>query len=187
MMFFRQTIILGCLLFCSAFAFKSHAGELSTLVQTCAACHGSEGISPNAVWPNLAGQKKDYIATQLYAFRSGERVEPQMNAFTTALSDSDIEKLAEHYSSLSPEKNKSSEMSNELGAHVRARCISCHGRQGETVNSEWPNLSGQKASYLSQTLRNYKTGKRKNVSMQVIAQELTEEEIDAVAVYFSKH
>ncbi|MCG8324889.1 MAG: cytochrome c4, partial [Thiotrichales bacterium] len=34
---------------------------------TCVACHGADGISPNDLWPNLAGQKAGYLVKQMKA------------------------------------------------------------------------------------------------------------------------
>jgi len=66
----------------------------------CVPCHGSKGISGNPVWPNLAGQKEEYLAQQLEAFRAGERQNPLMTPMAQPLSDEDIENLAAYYSSL---------------------------------------------------------------------------------------
>ena len=67
---------------------------------TCAACHGANGISPNDLWPNLAGQKEAYLVKQIKAFRDGQRADPMMAPMAAALSDQDIEDLAAYYSSL---------------------------------------------------------------------------------------
>lgn len=67
---------------------------------TCVPCHGSKGISTNPVWPDIAGQKEQYLAMQLKAFRDGEREHPLMTAMAQGLSDEDIDNLAAYYSSL---------------------------------------------------------------------------------------
>ena len=66
----------------------------------CAACHGMDGISAAPIWPNLAGQKEQYLVKQLKAFREGTRSEPTMTALVSSLSDEDIANLAAYYSSL---------------------------------------------------------------------------------------
>ena len=67
---------------------------------TCAACHGGEGISPTGTWPNLAGQKEQYLLAQLKAFKDGTRVNAQMAPMVANLSDEDMANLAAYYSSL---------------------------------------------------------------------------------------
>ena len=67
--------------------------------QTCFACHGQKGISVNPAYPNLAGQQKEYIVTQLKAFKSGARKSPIMSPMVAPLSDEDIEQIATYFSS----------------------------------------------------------------------------------------
>lgn len=82
----------------ASFAGDAAAGkEKATL---CAACHGENGISPNDLWPNLAGQKEGYIIKQLKALRAGDRKDPMMSPMAAPLSDEDIENLAAYFSSL---------------------------------------------------------------------------------------
>jgi cytochrome c553 len=74
------------------------AGKIKTAM--CAGCHGANGISGNDLWPNLAGQKKGYLAKQIKAFKDGDRKDPMMNSMVQALSDQDIKNVAAYYSSL---------------------------------------------------------------------------------------
>ncbi len=71
-----------------------------TKAATCGACHGMNGISPNDLWPNLAGQKAGYLVAQMKAFRDGQRKNPMMAPMAAGLSDADIADLAAFYSSL---------------------------------------------------------------------------------------
>ena len=66
----------------------------------CAGCHGANGISVVPTYPNLAGQKKDYLVLTLKGFRDGSRVNATMNPMAKPLSDADIENLAAYYASL---------------------------------------------------------------------------------------
>lgn len=70
---------------------------------TCAACHGTNGISVAPIYPNLAGQKMEYLVAQLKAFRDGTRVNPIMNPMAKHLSDTDIANLAAYISNLKPQ------------------------------------------------------------------------------------
>lgn len=72
------------------------------LADACQACHGSAGISASDEIPNLAGQKRSYLAAQLAAFRSGERKNPLMAAIAAQLSDADIAELTAYWSRRSP-------------------------------------------------------------------------------------
>jgi cytochrome c553 len=68
--------------------------------QSCTACHGEHGISLNSLWPNLAGQKKDYLMKQLHDFRGGNRKNSLMSPMSQILSDKDVEEIAIYFSSL---------------------------------------------------------------------------------------
>ena len=68
----------------------------------CAACHGADGKSPTpAVYPNLAGQYTNYLEHALKDYRAGLRKNPVMGAQATALTDKDINDLAEYFSAQS--------------------------------------------------------------------------------------
>lgn len=66
----------------------------------CAACHGVAGISPMGLYPNLAGQQKDYLKKQMNDFRSGARNDPTMKAMAGGLTDIEIANLAAYYASI---------------------------------------------------------------------------------------
>ncbi|MDX2367004.1 MAG: c-type cytochrome [Colwellia sp.] len=159
--------------------------NIDDLAKACITCHGQKGISTDTKFPNLAGQKQGYLKQEIKAFRDGKRDNPQMLPFVNSLSDDDITQLARYFSQ---QKNdaKASETYNKKGENVRARCISCHGMKGITVTQLWPNLAGQQAKYLQKQLHAFKSGKRKSPIMQVIAQELTDKQIEAVAEYYSQ-
>lgn len=67
---------------------------------TCVACHGANGVSANPLWPNLAGQKDQYLIKSIKAYRDGDRNDPMMSPMAAPLSDEDIADLAAYYSSL---------------------------------------------------------------------------------------
>jgi len=66
----------------------------------CIGCHGTEGVSMNPEWPNLAGQKDKYIISQLKAFRAGTRKNDLMTPMAAALNDEDVENVAAYLSGL---------------------------------------------------------------------------------------
>jgi len=166
-------------------AVANEQGNVNNLVKSCTTCHGQKGISTNTNYPNLAGQKQGYLNKEITAFREGKRDNPQMTPYVKTLSDDDISVLAQYFSQ---HKNgtKASKTYNKKGENVRARCISCHGMTGITVTELWPNLAGQQAMYLQKQLHTFKSGERKSPIMQVIAQELTDKQIEAVAEYYSQ-
>lgn len=66
----------------------------------CAACHGENGISINAMWPTLAGQHEDYLEKSIQQYRDGTRKDPVMTAQAALIAEEDVEKLAKYFASL---------------------------------------------------------------------------------------
>jgi cytochrome c553 len=94
------TILIGlCLAAGPAFAADPAAGK-ARVESVCASCHGINGISASPAFPNLAGQKEDYLKTALTAYRDGTRKNPIMNNMVAGLSDADIANLAAYLSGL---------------------------------------------------------------------------------------
>lgn len=67
---------------------------------TCVACHGEKGISAQPIYPNLAGQKEQYLVLAMEAYKSGARSNPIMKPMAAMLSSEDIKNLAAYYASL---------------------------------------------------------------------------------------
>ena len=91
---------LGGLLSQSVLAADIAAGKAKTA--TCAACHGNKGVSMIPMYPNLAGQKEQYLVLQMKAFRDGQRKNMVMSPMAAGLSDADIANLSAYYASLHP-------------------------------------------------------------------------------------
>lgn len=66
---------------------------------TCAGCHGADGKSPNAMYPVLASQYADYIVHALKSYQTGQRKDPIMSTFASALTEQDMEDLAAWFAS----------------------------------------------------------------------------------------
>lgn len=67
--------------------------------ETCAACHGPDGRSPNAMYPILAGQYADYIVHALEAYKTGQRRDPIMSSMASPLTEQDMKDLAAWFAS----------------------------------------------------------------------------------------
>jgi cytochrome c553 len=64
-------------------------------------------------------------------------------------------------------------------------CALCHGVNGISTLPNAPNLAGQQAIYVVEQLRNYRSGKRQNEVMNVIAKNLSDSEISHLGAWFS--
>ncbi len=91
----RFIFILATALTLPAFA-DSHAKPEKAVV--CAACHGETGVSTQPIYPNLAGQYRNYLEHSLKDYRSGARKNAIMGAQAKDLSDDDIKALSVYFS-----------------------------------------------------------------------------------------
>lgn len=67
---------------------------------TCAACHGKNGIGVSALWPTLAGQHEDYLEQALQKYRDGTRSDPVMSAQAMLIAEEDVALLARYFAGL---------------------------------------------------------------------------------------
>ena len=71
------------------------------------------------------------------------------------------------------------------GKTKAAACFACHGADGNAVDPQYPRLAGQYNMYLQQALNEYKTGQRDNAIMKGFVAQLSDQDIQDVAAYFS--
>ena len=64
------------------------------------------------------------------------------------------------------------------------QCFQCHGKDGIGLGPDFPNLAGQKATYLVKALRDFRSGKRQDEVMSLMAKPLTDAEITQLAEYY---
>jgi cytochrome c553 len=69
------------------------------------------------------------------------------------------------------------------GAHLARECTACHRIDG--VDNGIPSIIGWDASRFADTVRFYQLGQRTNAAMVSVAQSLDEEQLKALAAYFS--
>jgi cytochrome c553 len=175
---------------------SAEAGEAKAL--TCTACHGPQGNSTSAMWPNIAGQNAPYLQAQLVAFKDGTRNDPLMSSQTLMLSEQDMADLAVYFESLPAAAQSVADAgtvdrgealyrggNSETGA---AACMACHGPTGRgNPAASYPALQGQHAAYTAKQLNEYADGTRttdgKTSIMRDIAARLSKEDIAALSSY----
>lgn len=166
-------------------------------VHVCAACHGEGGRSTTAGIPSLAGQMRQYTASQLMDFRSQTRAETGSKAYmwgvSALLDDATINGLAAYYAAQAPVAGRPGPVAEvRLGQRlftegapargVRA-CAACHGESGEGA-AGFPRLAGQRADYVLAQLKVFGTRLRPHgVLMQQETRGLTAAEMKGLAAY----
>lgn len=64
-------------------------------------------------------------------------------------------------------------------------CEACHGATGMSVDPIYPHLAGQYKSYIEQALKDYRSGRRTNAVMAGFATNLSNQDIEDLAAWFS--
>jgi len=66
-------------------------------------------------------------------------------------------------------------------------CDGCHGPENIRVEFMSPKIIGQKQSYLVAKLRDFRDGKRQNPFMNGVVAQMDDQEINALAAYYSHY
>ncbi|MDC0482249.1 cytochrome c [Gammaproteobacteria bacterium] len=157
------------------------------LSSTCLGCHGVvsyNNIYPTYKVPKLGNQHKDYLVAALKAYKSGERSHPTMRAHASNLSDSDIVKIAEYFSSIKYQEQVTNTDDIEMIEEANS-CVGCHGADGNSMIPTFPKIAGQYQDYLYHALKSYKNGERNNAIMSGISSTLNEKQMKKLSKYFS--
>ena len=163
---------------------ESTPEELSS---TCLGCHGVvsyNNIYPSYKVPMLGNQHKDYLVSALKAYRSGERAHPTMRAQAANLSDQDISKIADYFSSFRLDDSKQANSDVKMIEEANA-CVGCHGPDGNSIVPTFPKIAGQYQDYLLHALKSYKNGNRNNAIMNGIASTLSDEQMIILSKYYA--
>lgn len=72
------------------------------------------------------------------------------------------------------------------GKAKAATCAGCHGAEGISANTLWPNLAGQKEGYLKKAIKDFRDGKRTDPMMAAMVKPLSDADIDDLAAYYSQ-
>lgn len=160
----------------------------------CKKCHSMNGIAEDQDDPNIAGMSATYIFKQLKDYKDETRSEKGMFKAVRKLSDQDISDLSAYYASQQiPAAAHATDTVPRLVHYgdpkrmVRA-CNSCHGQNGEGGMYDMPALNGQSKGYFVATMEEFQEEDRTNDiywRMRDIAKELTEDEIELLADYYT--
>ncbi len=175
-------------------AAKLHAQQVAVTV--CGTCHGRDGNSTQPKFPRLAGQNANYLATQLKAFRSQARGDPDalgyMWGMAAELDDDTIAALAAYYAAQKPGAGPRADQAlitrgREIYEHGIAAegvpaCSSCHGPDAHG-QQDFPRLAGQHEQYVLKQLASFQSNMRKVAIMHGVAQNLRLPEMQSVAAY----
>jgi cytochrome c553 len=167
--------------------------EMREKLETCAACHGDNGISPNQEVPSLAAQPDIFTQWQLVYMRDGTRKVQAMEEVVKTMTDSDIRFYGAYFAALPPPvpdhaKPNDTESAEVLNLIKPRRCANCHD-DTFAGKGEMPRLAGQREDYLAKAFRDYRSNARRGRGQAVMVEmvsTLTENDIKVLAEYLSR-
>lgn len=181
------------------------AGRLKADSERCLECHGQPGAGQGysageeGKFARLDGQQHAYIVKQVADFRAGRRKGDFMAMMAASVSEQDVADIAAYFAAQPAMAAARPRPEDEQhGAVVRLfrqgdasrqvlACAACHGTAGEGLAGAGPVIGGQGRRYLAQQLHNWRSGERSNhPAMRATAAQLTDAEIDALALYVSE-
>jgi len=75
--------------------------------------------------------------------------------------------------------------SAEAGQAKAAMCAACHGTDGNSAAPNFPKLAGQHADYIAKQLQNFKSGERKDATMNGMAAALSEQDMADLGAFYA--
>lgn len=174
----------------------AQAQSVEEKTAVCSACHGAEGISMVPNWPNLAGQGSNYLFKQITDIRDGRRPIPEMIGMVDHFTDADAREVANYFAgkpanlgqtdTALAEKGRNLYRAGDMAKGIPA-CTACHLPNGAgNKPAAFPAVSGQHPTYTVIQLTAFRAGERNNdpnSMMRLIAEKMTDAEMEAVASY----
>jgi cytochrome c553 len=171
----------------------------SAAVRNCTWCHGT-GAQGYTVAPRLAGQRPQYIMSQIRSFHEHTRDNPFSKQYmwgaVAALSPNTARDLANYFASIPPRPANDGDSS--LASKGRkiylegipeaniVSCYACHGPNAEGIR-DIPRLGGLAYFYIKARLEQWGQGYHSTPGspMPMVATHLGPEEIEALTSYLS--
>lgn len=178
------------------------AADINNLAETCASCHGKDGVSTEADVPTIAGYSADYISSQMEAYKKKERFCPEtdirsggrkgtksdMCQVVKDLGGADFDQLAKYYARMKfvPALQNFDAALAKRGKEIHdVNCDKCHQQGGSLANDDAGILAGQRMQYLKAQLEDFRSGKRPMMrNMKSKIDRLQKDDFDALINYY---
>jgi cytochrome c553 len=157
---------------------------------SCTTCHGNDGNSAAAAYPNLAGQTAEYLVKQMTDLKEGRRKSPVMSPMIQIMTPEDIRDLADYFSAQVPSASSfrpdPDRVAEGKKLAVEGKCTACHQTNFKGLGL-MPRVSRQQYNYTVKQLKDFRDGVRTNDNgmMAPNTKDLTDDQIKSLAHYLS--
>ncbi|MBF0311358.1 MAG: c-type cytochrome [Magnetococcales bacterium] len=165
----QRTLALAAGLLASGLLFSAPAGADATpemLSNTCAGCHGTNGVSAGPGMPSIAGMPANLLKGLMKEYKEGKRPATVMDRIAGGYSDAEIDAIATHLSKqkwLNAKAHPNSKMGTPVdaklakqGKELQKKCEKCHENAGRGQEDDTARLAGQWVDYLLLKMADYK-------------------------------
>ncbi len=165
----------------------------SMLANTCAGCHGTNGVSQGPAAPTIAGLSRDYFIEVMQGFASGEIQSTIMGRMAQGYTEEEIEQIADFYVAKPFVKAVQEFDAGQVdkGAKLHDKyCEKCHAEGGQSAEDDAGVLAGQWTPYTTYQLADFQAGHREAPKkMKKQLEKMLEKEgsagIDALLNYYA--
>lgn len=171
------------------------------LANTCAGCHGTNGVSGGPAMPTIAGMPAQYLIDLMEGYKSGERPSTIMGRLAKGYTAEEIALIAEFFAKQKWENAESAPQFKQATAVVdeklarqgrklvdEAKCERCHEDAGAVQGDDIPRMAGQWLDYLLIKMQDYKNPSLiipQPFKMEVGIESLSAKELEAVAHFYA--
>ncbi|MBF0158522.1 MAG: c-type cytochrome [Magnetococcales bacterium] len=191
-------LLIGSLSFGSTSAWAGATAEM--LSNTCAGCHGTNGISAGPGMPTIAGFPADHTKQVMQQFKNGERFSTIMGRIAKGYSDEEIVAMANFFAKQpwqNAVNNPNSKMATAVDAKQAAagqklvkQCEKCHEENGRAQGEGVPRMAGQWLDYILVKMKDYKDAsikppipQEKKMAAQI--EKLSLDELTSIAHFYA--
>ncbi|MGV6825675.1 MAG: c-type cytochrome [bacterium] len=135
----------------------------SMLSNTCAGCHGTDGVSTGPSIPTIAGLSPDYFVTIMEAYKADEAYSTIMGRIAKGYSEEEIQAMADFYAGkkfVAAKQDFDAGKAKKGAALHDKYCEKCHSEGGTLADDDAGILAGQWAPYLDWQVADVSAGKR---------------------------
>lgn len=170
------------------------------LANTCAGCHGTNGVSGGPAMPTIAGMPVKYLNNIMADFKSGKRPSTIMGRLAKGYTEEETALIADFFARQKWQTAVSapqSKMATPVDAKKAkagekltksAKCDKCHEEAGMFQDDDTPRMAGQWLDYLRfkmQDLKNPAMTIPQADKMKTGIEKLSAEDAEAVAHYYA--
>lgn len=154
-----------------------NAADINAVVESCANCHGKDGVSTESDVPTIAGMSANYLGDAMTAYKEKQRPCPEtkyragskkgqqtdMCKTVGDLSDADIKAIAKHFAGKKFVRAKQSfdaALAKKGKELHEFHCEKCHSDGGSVADDDAGILAGQHKAYLAESFKEFASGKR---------------------------